>query len=426
MKKFLTINRQKQSGHHPAPKTFDWGAPRVPARTSVMALLLTAAVMLSTAACRPGGSARLSPGAAPPAGKPFPEHGPYVEKYLGGFPENTQVSMAMISGRSVHYSGFMKQGASIVAVDNSRKAFEIGSITKVFTATLLADLVLQGHISLDENVQNRLDIVMKGMPAITYRQLANHTSGLPPLPSSLFWKAMFGFLDTPFLDNPFKDYSSADLKADLQKKPALDAAPGERYQYSNFGYGLLGCLVTEIEDASFEHMLREKITTPYQMPHTTSIRSRVGDILVNGLDKKGRPTPNWDFQVMAGAGALLSTTRDLSRFALAQFDKGNRVLALTRQQTFRDPEKFEIGENRFSMAVGLGWHILTGPAGDKWYWHNGGTKGYHSSMVLDVDNKKGVVILSNVSAYNHQTDRIEDLLFALMRSLAGPAKPMGS
>ena len=112
--------------------------------------------------------------------------------------------------------------------------------------------------------------------------------------------------------------------------------------------------------------------------------------------------------VLAGAGAILSTVEDLSKFALAQFDKENNELILTQEPTFK------VNDN---MQIGLGWHILKGETGRELIWHNGGTGGYTSSMGLDIENKNGIIILSNVSAFNEKMGNIDQLLFELIETL---------
>ncbi len=91
--------------------------------------------------------------------------------------------------------------------------------------------------------------------------------------------------------------------------------PGETYQYSYLGAGLLGHLLAQISKTTYEHLL---------------------DSLVTGLDAAGKDTPNWDFQVIVGAGGILSSVHDMSLFAKAQFDLKNEDLKLTRQTTFPD------------------------------------------------------------------------------------------
>ena len=114
---------------------------------------------------------------------------------------------------------------------------------------------------------------------------------------------------------------------------------------------------------------------------------------------------NWDFDVLFGGGGILSSTEDLVKFANAQFNPKNKELALTRKPTF------DIDE---SMKIGLGWHILKTDKGFNWVWHNGGTGGYSSSMVIDAEKKNGVIILSNASNIN---DNIDDLCFKLMKQI---------
>ena len=127
--------------------------------------------------------------------------------------------------------------------------------------------------------------------------------------------------------------------------------------------------------------------------------------LVKGLKPNGKTTSNWDFDVLAGGGAIFSTVEDLSKFALAQFDNSNNELALTQKPTFK------VNDN---MSIGLGWHILKRKNGGELIWHSGGTGGYTSSMALDLENKNGIMILSNVSAFNKNMGNIDQLCLSLI------------
>jgi len=111
---------------------------------------------------------------------------------------------------------------------------------------------------------------------------------------------------------------------------------------------------------------------------------------------------------LAGAGAIFSTVEDLSQFAISQFEYKNKELELTKEKTF------ELNEN---TDIGLGWHILKNKSDNLWYWHNGGTGGYSSSMAIDVKTKNGIIILSNVSAFNPNMGNIDKLCFELMKPL---------
>ena len=97
---------------------------------------------------------------------------------------------------------------------------------------------------------------------------------------------------------------------------------------------------------------------------------------------------------------------DLSKFAQAQFDNSNEILKLTRKSSF------VIGN---TSEVGLGWFINT--KGVKGIQHSGGTSGYTSYMVIDTENKNGVIVLSNISAVNPLYINVEDLCYSLMKTL---------
>jgi len=140
---------------------------------------------------------------------------------------------------------------------------------------------------------------------------------------------------------------------------------------------------------------------------TTSV-NKINSTLIKGLDNKGNKVSNWEFSVLVGAGGILSTVEDLSKFAITQFNNSNKELELTRQKTF------EINDN---MDIGLGWHILKSQSENLWYWHNGGTGGYSSSMVIDTKTKNGIIILSNVSGFSPNMGNIDKLCFELMKTL---------
>ena len=116
--------------------------------------------------------------------------------------------------------------------------------------------------------------------------------------------------------------------------------------------------------------------------------------------------PNWEFGALAGAGGIISNVQDLSKYALAHFDKENAVLALTREVTHKEND---------GLHLGLGWHILKNRSTQDWFFHNGGTMGYTSSMVLEPEGQNGIIILSNVSAFSPQMGKIDELCFALMK-----------
>jgi len=318
------------------------------------------------------------------------------------FPENTQLSIAFVSNDRVAFYGLKRQNNSIINIDNSSSVFETGSITKVFTATLLANYVYDGTIDPEELVNNYLPFRMNDNIRISFKELANHTSGLPRIPSNMFLSSIFN------TRNPYKNYTEDKLKKFITQKAKLTGESVKSFEYSNLGFGLLAYALREIENKDYNDLLDEKIFSKYGMTNSSAIRSELESDLVCGLDKNGFETPNWDFASLEGAGSILSTAEDLSKFAIAHFDEFNKELAFTREETYA------INADR---AIGLGWFIDKAESGDILHRHKGSTGGYSSSMVIDINNKTAIIILSNVSAFNKKADNIETLGSELITSM---------
>lgn len=317
------------------------------------------------------------------------------------YPEHTQLSIAVLDSDRVEFAGVRKTNDTIRKIENQDHIFETGSVSKVFTALLLSHFVAVDSLSLDDIIQETVDLDWKIEDPITFRQLANHTSGLPRLPSNLNF-----FLVDPA--NPYKDYDEAMLTSYLAENMSLNAPPGSRYEYSNLGAGLLGYLLAEIANSPYEDLLQRLIVQKYGMTSTSTDRNQLEGEVVKGLDPKGEVTSYWDLNILNGAGGILSTAEDLARFAMGHFDPRDSVTALTVVPTFR------VNEN---MQMGLGWHLITTEAGEQWTWHNGGTGGFTSSIALDLESRAGVVVLTNVSTFHPQMREIDNLCFLLLEAL---------
>jgi D-alanyl-D-alanine-carboxypeptidase/D-alanyl-D-alanine-endopeptidase len=260
--------------------------------------------------------------------------------------------------------------------------FEIGSITKVFTAILLELMAEEGSLKLDDHADKYLPEGVK-LPerdgrAITLLDLATHSSGLPRLPGNL-----------KLLDNPYAHYSAKDLYDGL-RATSLKRKPGEDFEYSNFGFGVLGRVLELRAHKPYEELVREKLLRPLGMSNTVIMLSAEHRTkLAPGHDHKGRPTGNWDFDALAGAGAFRSNASDMMKFLRANLAPTSTALAsalpVAQKTHFR---------NSKGARIGLGWHRLE-KDGLKLAWHNGGTGGYVSFLGLDPQQQIGVVLLSN-------------------------------
>ena len=315
------------------------------------------------------------------------------------FPNDTQIALGIIKKGEVSFVGVERKNNVISYIENSKSVFEIASITKVFTATLLADFVLNKKVNLKDYINNYLSFPLKDNIKITFKELANHTSGLSLYPSNL------NLQKNP--KNPYKEYSNSDLEEYLMNSLELQKQSKNQFLYSNLGFALLGYTLGKIDNNNYNELLKENIFRKYGMNNSTASLKEVDDVLlVPGLDKNGNVTPNWERQVLEGNGAVLSNVKDLSKFMLAQFNGDNTELSLTQKETYKIDEY---------NSVGLGWLIKNNKS--KLHWHNGATGGYKSCMAIDVLNKKGVIILSNVSSENLYNKNIENLCFGLIKSL---------
>ena len=268
--------------------------------------------------------------------------------------------------------------------------YEIGSITKTFTATLLAHAVLSGRLMLDTPVAQLLadfKIPSGGDKEITLGGLATHHSGLPRMPSNFMPKDPA---------NPYADYDAAKLKVFLAGYQ-LPRDPGASYEYSNLGFGLLGHALAQFVPTTYGTLINDEILKPLGMTMSgTAFTDAMRAHLAPGHDDTGKAAKNWDQDALAGAGALRSTANDMLRYLKANMGIGQSPLAAAMKLAQQPRNE--------TMRVGLAW-VTT----DKGIvWHGGGTGGYRSFLGFTADRRHGVVILTNTAV------DVEDLGFATL------------
>lgn len=325
-----------------------------------------------------------------------------IHKVIASFPKATQFAIAKVKGNEAAHYGVLKTDTGIETITNENAIFEIGSITKVFTSNILAQMVVEQQLDLDEPIHQKLSILLRNNSVITYKELATHSSGLPSIPFALLLRTLFGDKS-----NPYRDFSERKLLDYLKNHMRLKKKGVLRY--SNIGVGLLGYVLSKHTNQTYEKLLQQRLFSPLNMSNSTTNREHIMDKLVTGLDKKGKSATNWDLNILAGAGAALSSTSDLAKFMLANINHSDNAMRLQRQCMYQK------GKN----SMGLGWFILDNqiPNANQVYFHNGGTGGYRSSMVMDIEKGNGIVILSNVSGlYLFKGSRVDKLAFKLLEN----------
>ena len=304
---------------------------------------------------------------------------------------------------------------------DSHSLFEIGSITKTFTATLLAQMILDGTLALDDELQSLLPEAEVTVPQwngirITLGHLATHSSGLPKKPQDSGQPLPSGY--DPF--DPYAAYTTADVYEYLNSWCTLLFEPGTRYSYSNTGMGLVGHVLGLADSSSYEEAIQREVLEPLGLLETTLfITDEHLPFLAPGHDEDLDSVRNYNARdIFQGAGFLKSSLHDMLIYLQAQMgltqSSLHDAIALTHQLHFEVGKvTYDDREGSYDLSIGLAWHRDLLPEGYTFYWHGGRTNGYMAYMGFDPESSTGVVILCNQSYVNAITRFGEDLLKAV-------------
>ena len=301
------------------------------------------------------------------------------------------ISVYDVNSETPRYFYFGQVAKDNTALPNENTVYEIGSITKIFTTTMLTMLAREGKMKIDDPVQNYLPAGVTihnflSNDPIKLLHLATQTSGLPRLPGNM--------MNDPKTDpkNPYKNYGEAELTTFINNY-ILEMEPGTRYQYSNLGMGLLGYLMEKGSGKTYEELLHYYIADSLGMTMTsTKLSADMQKNIAKPYNEKGEPTLNWDFGVLAGCGAVKSTLGDMTKFLAFQMGKTDKM-EFKEYLKMMQTRRFETDIP--NTAIGMGWHISETMWDRTIIWHNGGTGGYRSFMGFIPETNSGVVVLSN-------------------------------
>jgi CubicO group peptidase (beta-lactamase class C family) len=309
---------------------------------------------------------------------------------LQGFEKSVSIVVGVIGpeGRRIVAHGAM--GMSDPRPVSGDTLYETGSITKVFTSLLLADMVERGEVTLGDPVAKYLPAGVR-MPQrngrqITLLDLSTHRSGLPRMPSNFNPKDPA----RPYIDYPveklYEFLSSHELRRDI----------GAEYEYSNLGSGLLGLAVARRAGTDFETLLRDRVLRPLGMTSTViSLTPVLQSRMTRAHTSVFRlaPTPLWDYTpAFYGNGAVRSTANDLLTFLAANLGYVKTPLspAMARMRHVHAD-----GADNFKM--GLGWQIEQA-GGIELVWKGGASYGSRAFSGFDPKSRIGVVVLSNYNS----------------------------
>ena len=254
----------------------------------------------------------------------------------------------------------------------SSRCWEIGSITKVFTGILLAEMSIRGEVHLDDPIGRFVpDAVASRLPPLgeqpTLAALATHTSGLPRLPRTMIRKVGRS-------DDPYARLTVDDVWQHLGSGTRRPARP--RHRYSNYGMGLLGHLLERAAGEPYDRLVRTRVLDPLGLASTG-----FGDCCGEPVEgfRKGRPTPPWTFGALGPAGALRSTIGDMLAFAGRCIDPPEGTIGEALELAAGVHHRGRL------LRVGLGWmhRFKPGAEPSSALWHNGGTYGAASFLAVD-------------------------------------------
>ncbi|HYL77883.1 MAG TPA: serine hydrolase [Bryobacteraceae bacterium] len=281
-------------------------------------------------------------------------------------------------------------GHGRVALDRDRQPdgdtlFEIGSITKVFTSLVLADMIERGEVKPDDPVAKFLPasvtVPSRNGKQITLLDISMQISGLPRMPNNM---------KPADLANPYADYDPPKLY-DFLSHYTLTRDIGEKYEYSNLAVGLLGHALSLKAGMSYEQLVRKRILEPLGMSSTTvTLSDEQKKRMATGYNAVLKPVKNWDLDALAGAGAIRSTANDMLKFLAANLELTDTPLkaAMRRMRSVHR----ETGSP--DLEIMMAWHVFH-KFGTDIVWHNGGTAGFRTLAGFAPAKKTGVVVLCN-------------------------------
>ena len=320
-----------------------------------------------------------------------------LEVRLGEYQHTIGMVIAYWDGEQAVVAGHGVYGKSDPRVPDGDTLFEIGSVTKVFTASLLSEMVRNGEVALKDPAQKYMPEGVKlpeksGRP-ITLLQLATHDAGLPKMPDNI---------ESDDWRNPYANYTLEEMYEFLEQVKlgrnqeansiSLTLGPANFAVYSNLGLGLLGEALANQAGVSYGPLIQQRVTGPLGMADTV-IEMNAGQSarLATGHNWGAYPEPPLEMPTMQGAVALRSTANDLILFLRANL-ASQKASPLPALQDTHKP--YKTTNSGIAGKIGLGWLIRTSDA-RRIHWHNGTTKGHRAFIGFCNKTGEAAVVLTN-------------------------------
>ena len=303
-------------------------------------------------------------------------------------PPQAAVSLAVVREDAHALQAHGRAAGAAVTPDT---AFEIGSVSKTFTALLLAEAIARGELHYRDPIDALLPPqhrpVLSHGERITLLHLATHTSGLPRLPPGLLRSAL-----PRWTSNPYEAFTREDLLTAL-RRTTVRSRPGSRLRYSNFGVGLLGHLLADAAGFQYPGLLADRICAPLGLRGTSCEPNPRSQAVGHA---HGRELPPWQIPGLPGAGAIRSTGRDLAlllrAYLTAAADPHPNGIPL--RTALRDVQRPRVATRRGGDQMGLVWNIRRIGESDLLF-HSGATRGFTAFIGFSPQAGAGLAALTD-------------------------------
>lgn len=301
-------------------------------------------------------------------------------------------------GKILLQKGYGFKDASKNIVNDINGIFQIGSVTKQFTSTVILKLQEEGKLSVSDKLSKYFP-EFKYADKITLEHLLTHTSGIYNYTNDI------GEEDSAIVCNPV----DKQLALDIMFKHDLDFKPGTRFSYDNSGYYLLGLIIEKVTGKPYEQNVRDIIFTPLQMTHSlfdfkhsADTNITTGYKKLNATEQTVASASRWDSTVTYAAGAIWSTTGDMYIWAKAV--AGKKIISADSWKAALTPHL---------EHYGYGWFIDS-LYGKKNVAHGGGLPGFIAYFCYYPDEDATIILLNNEGWYDESLVEINANLSAIL------------
>jgi CubicO group peptidase (beta-lactamase class C family) len=281
-------------------------------------------------------------------------------------------------GKTIKTAAYGLANLELSVPARPESVFEIGSITKQFTAAGILVLAQEGKLSVDDKISQHLKDTPEAWANVTIRHLLTHTSGIKN------YSGLDGYEERRHL-------TQAQFIQSIGQQP-MDFQPGDSWKYCNTGFNLLGYIIGNVSGMDYWDFMGRRIFQPLGMTATSSRRlSRIIPNRAAGYEQTNHVWINRDpdLSEVFSAGAVASTVDDLAKWNAAL--DGERLVNAASKQQMWTPVKLNDGT---TGKYGFGWFLDT-VEGHKNIGHGGATAGFSASIQRFPDDRLAVIILTN-------------------------------